>query len=213
MSSVKRGLALVAAVAGLTFAAGSAHAASAIDFVWLSSGTPTVASPAASSTITGAFRLTGEDPGMWLIVFTLQFDTVELDFVNATEMTNVIGAPMNANSIGPITSGVNVDEMGGVVNQLDWQGQFTNLTGCATGCVITLGTIQFRVASTGATGDGLDRDIRLGEFSVGLDGTYSGMGVDLPATYGDGAVLPEPMSAAFGAAALGVLGLIARRRA
>lgn len=214
MSSVKRNLALIAAVAGLTFSAGSAQAASAIDFIWTSNSTPTIASPAASSTVTGALVLTGGDtPGPWLIVFTVDYDTVELDFADALEfVTPQLEAGMAnvGNVLSPITSGVAVNEGTGRINQLDWSGNFSFANGCIPGCVVTLGTIKFRV--TAAAGDGMDRDIRLGEFSTGLDGTFNQAGGDVVVNYNDAAVLPEPLSGAFGVAALGALALLARRR-
>lgn len=213
MNKMKRTFALVAAAAGITLAAGSAQAVSSVDFVWLNSGTPTVTSPAASSTITGALVLTGDAPGAWLIVFTMQYDTAELDFVQGTELTTQIGPPMQANSIGPITPGVQVDTIAGTVNW-DFQGQFTNLTGCTAGCVITLGTVKFHVSNAG--GNSTDRDIRLGEFSVGLDGTFAGDGSDIPMNYGSGAVtgaVPEPTTALLVVGGLLGLGYAGRRSA
>jgi len=217
MNKMKRTFALVAAAAGITLAAGSAQAVSSIDFVWNSTSTETVTSPAASQFITGTIVLTGGDtPGPWLVVFTIEYDTVELDFAGAGEKVTGILSGMNAaNVLSPITAGVAVDEANGIINQLDWSGSFSFTGGCQVGCVVTLGTVKFHV--TGATGTAADRDVRLGEFTAGLDGTFAQSGADVAVVYNDaavtGPVVPEPTTALLVVGGLLGLGYAGRRSA
>lgn len=216
MTKMKRTLALVAAAAGITLAAGSAQAITSIDFVWNNTSTTTVTSPAASGFVTGSIILTGETTasgGAWLIVLTAEFDTNELDFVGAFEDSPAYagaGTAMNPFVfLNPITAGVVADETNGIINQLDWNGSFTNLTGCGTGCVLTLGTIKFHVTNAGSPPS--DRDVRLGLFSVGLDGIFTGTGVAIPTAFGDAAVTPEPTTALLLIGGLLGLGYAGRR--
>lgn len=225
MNKMKRTFALVAAAAGITLAAGSAQAVSSIDFVWNSTSTTTAGSLstplAASAFITGSIVLTGDGntsvPGPWLIVFTMNFDTVELDFAGAKEnVTAPLASGMAnlTNTLSPITAGVNVDEANGIINQLDWSGNFSFPGGCQT-CVVTLGTVKFHVVQGNGPQDPLvDRDITMGLFTPGLDGTFAQSGAAVTVNFGDAAaVVPEPTTALLVIGGLLGLGYAGRRSA
>lgn len=213
MSRVLRTFAAGVISATVLLGAGSAQAISSIDFVWLDSGTPTL-SPVTSnvhygSVHTGAIVLTGDDPSAFVIVFTLLYDTFELDFVAAREHFVQIGPAMAGARLAPITAGVHVDEANGLINLLDWSGSFVNLDPCGAGCVVTLGTVTFR-AFPSENAAFWDRDIRLGLFTPGVDGVFTATGAFLPVAFGTAAV-PEPSEALLLTAGVGFLAYAGRR--
>jgi len=216
MTRAIRELAFAAAIASIALGAGSAQAISSIDFVWTGSDTPTLspvtANLAPGAVYTGKIVLTvsSSDPTPYLITLSLSFDTFELDFVQAWEYSAKYPGGLNPARYDPITAGVSVDEANGVVSQLDWSGNFASASPCFATCVLTLGTINFRVANTSAEPASQDRDIRLGLFTPVTDGVFTYAGAAVPVAFGTAAV-PETAASVLLVAGIAFLACAGRR--
>ena len=209
MMKMKRTIALVGAVVGLTLAAGSATAASSVSLVWKSTGTPTVASPAATTAVTAQIVLTGDAVGVAGVFITVLFDTAELQAVTALEQVAKVSM---GNSFSPANPGFAIDNVGGEVSGLDWT------VGLATGCIsctVTLGTVVFHVV--GAVNDASDIDAIASVEPGGIDAIIAVGGADVSGTtiFNGAAVtgpsVPEPTTALLVVGGLLGLGYAGRR--
>ncbi|MEE3331719.1 MAG: hypothetical protein VX246_12685 [Myxococcota bacterium] len=123
------------------------------------------------------------------------------------------------NQFSPLSGGVTLDQesdgadYGSIVD-------FDSSTGLSDGCVactVTLGSVHF---STNMLETDLNPDVVAAVLPNGIDtivSAFSGSsgGAEIPDSrvdWGAASILPEPMAGAFGLAALGTLGLLARRR-
>ena len=202
-------VASVAALAASVLVAGSAQAISAVDVVWRGTSSSTVVSPAPSGVITASFILRGDSVGVYAIGFSIQYDTIEGDATALKENAGAASKVGMGNQFTPLVPGGTIDDANGIVIGFESSGPISNTVGCVS-CTITLGSVTFHV--TAAANGNTDRDVRPGFFNTGVDGAIRGNGTAVPIQFGDAAIVPEPLTAAFGIAALGALGWMASRR-
>jgi len=213
MTKMKRTLAFVVAVVGLTFAAGSASAPSSVNVIWKSTGTNSIA-PLAGQQITAVIVLQGDSVGIGGVFVTVLFDTVELDVVSALEHSGV--KVSKGNSFSPLAAGTTIDEAGGQVLGFDSAAGLS--TGCIS-CTITLGSVVFNAVAP-ANIPGNEIDVQLAVLPNGIDGIVSAFGGSLggaltSANLGGaevtGAPVPEPTTALLVVGGLLGLGYAGRR--
>jgi hypothetical protein len=215
MTKMKRTLAFVVAVVGLTFAAGSASALSSVNVLWKSNGLDTI-TPTAGQTVTAIIVLEGDSVGIGGVFVTILFDTTELDVISVSENQGPAAKVGMGNQFAPLSAGVTIDEAGGQILGFD------SAAGLSTGCInctITIGSVVFNaVAPVGLAGT--ESDVSLAVLPNGIDGIVSAFGGSLggaltTAAFGDaevvGAALPEPTTALLVVGGLLGLGYAGRR--
>lgn len=159
-------------------------------------------------------------PGRMIRVFNA--DGNELDArgpAYAVEHSGKASKVGMGNQFAPLSSGVTLDQESNGSAHGQILG-FDSASGLATGCIactITLGSIHF---STNTLEANASPDVVAAVLPNGIDAMVSAPGgpgagaeiLDSDVNWGAANVLPEPMAGAFGLAALGTLGLLARRR-
>lgn len=211
MTKMKRTFAFVTALVGLTLAAGSASALSSISLIWAQTGTATIdtATYGPSSTVTAQIILQGDSTGVAGVFVSILFDPTELQADLSQIVYEQTAKVSKGNTFAPISAGVTVDNVNGVILGFD------STVGLATGCIsctVQLGTVVFHVVA--GNGDG-DIDAQTAVLPNGIDAIVPvGGGTTTAqhnAAYVDGAVVPEPTTALLVVGGLLGLGYAGRR--
>lgn len=144
---------IAASVTGLLLAASAAQAIPSIAIKWRSTGTATIASPAATSTQIADIVITTVTQTVNGIFISIEFDNVELTAIAANEIARV-NLPGMGNEFTPVTIGTTIDNASGLVTLFD---QHSLTTGLAGGHVRTLGSVTFHIVA--AIGTSFDIDV------------------------------------------------------
>ena len=213
----------------------SARAASSLDLVWRATGTPTIGSagatppPSASADVV----LPADSSGVRAVGVTFVFDFVQPDPINSPQTFVADGNELDARqplgrelvvkldpttTFGPLTPGYTFDpamdestgSSPGFIADFDSLATSGSL-GCLS-CTVTLGTVLF--STTANTSSDGRPDVIAAVRNNGVDEIRDSAGVDISAgvQFGGANVVPEPVAASLGGAALGALGLAAARR-
>lgn len=206
MNKMKRTVAFIAVVVGMTLAGGAAQAASSISLIWASTSTPTITGTVNSQTITALIVLAADSvDGVAAVDLDFTFDTAELDFVKLTEPG--VNLPGMGNAFSPIVGGHDfLDEAAGIVEGFD---QATTATGCI-GCTVTLGSIQFHVVAPVGDASALDDVVATGTVLSALATTPTVFAVTAGAEV-EANTVPEPTTALLVVGGLLGLGYAGRR--
>jgi len=202
-----RVLAWLAGAAALALVTGPAQALPSVAIVWQSSGSATLFSPAASSTLVADIVLTTHIETITGIFISIEFDSAELQAISANELAT-INLPGMGNEFSPISNFTAIDNELGLITGFD---EATLATGLRGGHSVTLGSVTFQVVS--ATGDPGDIDVIASLQNVGTDdvvrrGDPSSIGV----TFFGASLVPEPTTATLLAAGIAGLAYAARKR-
>ena len=204
-----RTLALVAAA---VLVASSAQALPTIALKWRTSGTATVASPAASSVQIADIVITTVSQTVNGIFVSIEFDQVELQATGAKELA-AVSLPGMGNEFSPITVGTTINNTAGLVTLFD---EATLATGLAGGNVRTLGSVTFHVV--GAANDATDIDVIASVQNTGIDAITSPPDVVIGANFVGASVtgptpppVPEPTTALLLIAGVAGLSYVGRR--
>ena len=205
MNKMKRTVAFIAVVVGMTLAGGAAQAASSISIVWAQSASDTITGTSPSDAITALIILQGDSVvGVSGVQLSFTYNTVELDFVNMTENAGAAAkAGAMGNQFAPL-NGTNTtfDEGAGTIDGFD---SATLHPVACTGCTITLGSIQFHV--TGAVESGAPDDV----LSAGAVNDAFNNDVSGSVIHNGAEVVPEPTTALLVVGGLLGLGYAGRR--
>ena len=204
-----RTLALVAAA---VLVASSAQALPTIALKWRTSGTATVASPAASSVQIADIVITTVSQTVNGIFVSIEFDQVELQATGAKELA-AVSLPGMGNEFSPIFVGTTISNTVGLVTLFD---EATLATGLAGGNVRTLGSVTFHVV--GAANDATDIDVIASVQNTGIDAITSPPDVVIGANFVGASVtgptpppVPEPTTALLLIAGVAGLSYVGRR--
>jgi len=203
MNKMKRTVAFIAVVVGMTLAGGAAQAASSISMIWSSTNTDTITGTAPSNTITAIIVLAGDAvDGVSGVELTFTYNTVELDFVGMYENAGPAAKVAMNNQFAPLSTSNTVNnEAAGTIGGFD---SATLGAGCL-GCTITLGSIQFHV--TGAAETSAPNDL----VATGAVNDANNNAVGGSTTFNAAEVVPEPTTALLVVGGLLGLGYAGRR--
>lgn len=158
---------IAASVTGLLLAASAAQAIPSIAIKWRSTGTATIASPAATSTQIADIVITTVTQTVNGIFISIEFDNVELTAIAANEIARV-NLPGMGNEFTPVTIGTTIDNASGLVTLFD---QHSLTTGLAGGHVRTLGSVTFHIVA--AIGTSFDIDVIASLQNSFVDGVFN----------------------------------------
>lgn len=205
MTKMKRTIAVLVAAAGLAITSGAAQAIPTLSIIWQSTGTATIFSPAASSTIVADIVLTTNTLTVDKVFISIEFDAGELQAVSARELS-VVDLPSMGNQFSPLTKGTTIDNGLGLVEFFD---QVNFSTGLVGGNTRTLGSVTFHVV--GAANSSGDIDVIGSLQNVGVD-TFGGPTGNLfGGNFVGASIVPEPTTALLVIASLAGLGYAGRR--
>ena len=199
----------ILALVGLLLSAGTAQALPTISMIWRDTGTDLIGTPtiAVNDRVLADVVLTGDSTGPAIkgVFITIEFNTAKLEATGALELPSV-NLPGMGNSFSPVGVGVAIDNVAGLVTNFD---EATTATGLATDGTVTLGSVAFTVVA--ATGTAGDVDVVGSLQNAGTDTIATASG-NSTANFLAASVVPEPASAALGAAAIATLLGLKRRR-
>lgn len=168
---------LTASLAGCLLAASTAQAIPSIAIQWRSTGTPTIASPAAGSTQVADIVITTVTETIAGIFVSIEFDNVELTAVSVKELGSV-NLPGMGNEFRPVLIGTTIDNASGLITDFDMA---TLATGLVGGEVRTLGSVTFHVVA--ATHLSSDIDVIASLQQAGTDDVLNSSWVSVGANF------------------------------